>query len=163
MVEVSEAPRGKPWGIKAESSEAIAIPPRGKPRGFLAKEGEKIEICKDIYSTGELGITIKEQSLVIKTEKGLVVITGCAHPGILEIVRNARESFGEEIYLVFGGFHLLSYSSKGINEIIQAFRDLGVIKAGPCHCSGGTAKNLFTEEYAEDFVSIGVGKVIEIK
>ena len=38
----SEAPRGKPRGIKAESSEAIAIPPRGKPRGILAKEGKKL-------------------------------------------------------------------------------------------------------------------------
>lgn len=129
----------------------------------LVEVSEKIKICKDVYSTGELGITIREQSLVIKTEKGQVVITGCAHPGIIEIVRNARESFGEKIYLVFGGFHLLSYSLKRINEIIQAFRDLGIIKAGPCHCSGENAKSLFAEEYGKDFVSIGVGKVIEIK
>jgi len=54
-----------------------------------------IKICKNTYSTGELGSwikgEIKEESLIIKTSKGLVIITGCAHPGIVEIVKKAKQ------------------------------------------------------------------------
>ena len=46
-----------------------------------------VEICARVSSTGELGSWIKEQSLMIETSQGLVVITGCAHPGIVDIVR----------------------------------------------------------------------------
>jgi 7,8-dihydropterin-6-yl-methyl-4-(beta-D-ribofuranosyl)aminobenzene 5'-phosphate synthase len=123
---------------------------------------EPIEICQDVFSTGEIGISIKEQSLVIKTEKVLVIIMGCAHPGIVDIAKKAKELLNQNIYLVLGGFHLSGSSKEVIEKIVYEFKKMGVEKVAPCHCSGDKTRELFKQKYKEDFISGGVGKVIEI-
>jgi len=125
--------------------------------------GDPIEVCKGAYSTGELGSSIKEQSLVVQTPKGLVIITGCAHPGIVEIIEQVKKSFKEDIHLVMGGFHLVSTSEPEIGEIVQDFRRLGVVKSAPCHCSGDECRELFERGYKEDFIKLGVGSRINIE
>ena len=125
--------------------------------------GDPIEVCKGVYSTGELGSSIKEQSLVVQRPKGLVIITGCAHPGIVEIIEQVEKSFKEDIHLVMGGFHLLSTSEREIGKIVQDFRRLGVVKSAPCHCSGDECRELFEREYKEDFIKLGVGSRINIE
>lgn len=123
---------------------------------------ESIKIIDGIYSTGELGTWLKEQSLIVETKKGLIIITGCAHPGIVEIIKKTKELFNENIYLVLGGFHLGGTSDSQLRGIIKDFRGLGVQKAAPCHCSGDRCRELFQEEYGSDFIEVGVGKIIEI-
>jgi len=120
------------------------------------------KIFDGVYTTGEMGTWIKEQSLIIKTEKGLVVITGCAHPGIVGIVKKAKEITKEEVYFVTGGFHLSGTSDADLRQIINSFRELGVKKVAPCHCSGDRCRELFKEEYKDDFIEVGVGKEIKI-
>jgi 7,8-dihydropterin-6-yl-methyl-4-(beta-D-ribofuranosyl)aminobenzene 5'-phosphate synthase len=127
--------------------------------GLDAFLGENPKVT--VYSTGELGTWIKEESLII-TERGLVIITGCAHPGIVNIVRRAKEILKTNVYLVMGGFHLEGSSEGKIYEIVDAFKREGVEKAGPCHCSGNLARKLFKKAYGEDFIQVGVGKIIEI-
>jgi 7,8-dihydropterin-6-yl-methyl-4-(beta-D-ribofuranosyl)aminobenzene 5'-phosphate synthase len=122
-----------------------------------------VEICEHVYSTGELGDRIKEQSLVIETSQGLVVITGCAHPGVVHIVRQAKELTGGEVYLVLGGFHLGGESAAKIAGIVEDFKELGVQKVAPCHCSGDTARRLFEEAYGEDFTPAGVGSQVKVR
>jgi len=124
--------------------------------------GKPAQIFPSVYSTGEMGTSIKEQSLVVKTVKGSVVITGCAHPGITEIIARAKELAQDEIYLVIGGFHLKSDSDSSLKAIIKRFRELGVKKAAPCHCSGDRCRELFKEEYQENFIANGVGEEILI-
>lgn len=119
-----------------------------------------MEISDDLYTTGEMGTGIIEQALVLKTNKGLVVVTGCAHPGIAEIARRAKEVGGDEIYLVLGGFHLGQASNAEIEQIIAAFRQLGVQKVGPCHCTGDKAIGYFRKAYGEGFIECGVGQVL---
>ena len=120
------------------------------------------QIEKDVYSTGELGTGIKEQSLIIKTEKGLVVITGCAHPGVVLIARSAKEQLHEEIYLLLGGFHLGGMTDSQVDSTIASLKGLGVKWAAPCHCTGDRAIELFKGAFKEDFIEGGVGEVIEI-
>ena len=121
------------------------------------------EISKGVFSTGELGAWIKEQSLVINSDKGLIIITGCAHPGIVNIVKKVKENFPEKnIYLVLGGFHLFGVSDAELKEIVNEFKNLGVEKVASCHCSGDRCRELFREEYKENFIENGVGKIIEI-
>jgi 7,8-dihydropterin-6-yl-methyl-4-(beta-D-ribofuranosyl)aminobenzene 5'-phosphate synthase len=120
------------------------------------------KIFNGVLITGELGTWIKEQSLIIKTEKGLVVITGCAHPGIVNIIKKAKELTKENVYLVLGGFHLGGASNQEIQNIVKSFRDLEIKKVAPCHCTGDEAISLFKKEYKEDFVKAGVGKIIEV-
>ena len=122
-----------------------------------------VEICKDIYLTGEMGTDIKEQAIVFDTAEGLVVLTGCAHPGIAGIVKKAKEIIDREIYLVLGGFHLMQYSDSAIEKVIRDFRELGVQKVGATHCTGEKQIDMFRKAYGEDFVEMGVGRVITFR
>jgi 7,8-dihydropterin-6-yl-methyl-4-(beta-D-ribofuranosyl)aminobenzene 5'-phosphate synthase len=118
--------------------------------------------CERAGTIGELGTSINEQSLVIETDDGLVIVTGCAHPGIVHIIEAVKNYFGKNVYMVFGGFHLGGYSDSELMKMIQDFRKLGVVKVGPCHCSGDRCRTLFKDEYKDDFVEIGAGKTILI-
>jgi len=122
-----------------------------------------IKICKDVYSTGELGDFIKEESLIIKTSKGLIVITGCAHPGIVNIVKRAKEMLKSDVYLALGGFHLCWMSPSKVKKIINGVKKEGVKKVAPCHCSGDIARKQFERAYGKDFILVGAGKTITIK
>ena len=168
----------KQLGIDPKTIESVVISHNhwdhtGGLSGFLEANGNKAKVYNpttfskptkiydNIFSTGALGISIKEQSLLVNTNKGLVVITGCAHPGIVKIVKKSKE-IKKEIYLVTGGFHLGDASDADLKQIIDAFRELDVKKVGPCHCSGDRCRELFEEEYEDDFVEVGVGKIIKI-
>jgi 7,8-dihydropterin-6-yl-methyl-4-(beta-D-ribofuranosyl)aminobenzene 5'-phosphate synthase len=120
-------------------------------------------ICESVYSTGELGTWIREQSLIIHTDKGLIVITGCAHPGIVKIVKTAKTVIRDDVLLIMGGFHLAGTSKPGIEDIISKIKKLGVRYAGPCHCSGDLARQLFKIEYGNNYIDVGVGRTIKFK
>ena len=159
-------------GILEMNSELTLYLPKSFPNDFkkgvesykakVVEIGDPIEITENVSTTGELGTWIKEQSLIVKTTKGLVVITGCAHPGIVEILKEVKKITEEDIYLVLGGFHLSGTGDPELKKIVKSFRELGVKKVAPCHCSGDRTRELFKEEYKEDFISNGVGKIIEI-
>ncbi|MEA3306075.1 MAG: MBL fold metallo-hydrolase, partial [Candidatus Omnitrophota bacterium] len=125
-------------------------------------------IEENIYVTGEIagrygGAYMPEQALAVKTDKGVTVITGCAHPGILKIVEVIKRKFDKEnIYFVFGGFHLMSSPARTLETIVKKFREMDVEKAGPTHCTGQKAERIFAKEYKNDFISIKTGQVFEI-
>jgi len=121
-----------------------------------------VEIRPGIHTTGEVGRGLVEQALAVETSQGLVVITGCAHPGVVEMVRCAKESVEGKVYLVMGGFHLGGTSRRRVKAVIADFRQLDVQKAAPCHCTGDRAIGIFAEEYGEDFIRVGVGLVLDI-
>jgi 7,8-dihydropterin-6-yl-methyl-4-(beta-D-ribofuranosyl)aminobenzene 5'-phosphate synthase len=147
-----------PQSFPARFKDAVRI------RAYLVEVFEAREIGEEVYTTGEMGTGIIEQSLAVKTDEGLVVVTGCAHPGIVEIVRKAKalSDSDDEVYLVLGGFHLGGKSRREIEGIISEFRRLGVRKVAPCHCTGEQAIRMFRQEYGEDFIQAGAGKVIHI-
>jgi 7,8-dihydropterin-6-yl-methyl-4-(beta-D-ribofuranosyl)aminobenzene 5'-phosphate synthase len=120
------------------------------------------KVCDCVWTTGELGESIKEQSLVITTEQGLIVITGCAHPGIVNIVRFCKEHMHKDIYLVMGGFHLMAYQDSQVNEMINELRQLEVRKIAPSHCTGGRPIELFHKAWQDDFIDLGCGAQIRI-
>lgn len=117
---------------------------------------DAVKISHGLATTGELD-AIKEQSLMIAMSKGLVVITGCAHPGVVNIVKKAKELTDMDIYLVMGGFHLTGASESTILSIIEQLKELEVKKVAPCHCSGDLARKLFKEKFGEDYLEVGVG------
>jgi 7,8-dihydropterin-6-yl-methyl-4-(beta-D-ribofuranosyl)aminobenzene 5'-phosphate synthase len=159
--------------IKPEEVEIVVLSHShgdhtGGLRGFLNANGHKAKVYKprvfkepteigtNVYSTGALGRFIKEQALAVRSLRGLIVITGCAHPGVVNIVRKAQE-IEKTVYLVLGGFHL----GDG-RAVIKEFKALGVQKVAPCHCTGDLAIGQFREEYKDNFIANGVGKIIEI-
>jgi len=160
------------WGLLERNGEVKVYIPDSFPDSFREKiksygasyQNVKgpTQIREGVYSTGELGIFIKEQALVVKTEKGLVVLTGCAHPGVVNMVRKAKEFVGDEVCLVMGGFHLGGTPDSEIEEIIKDFQQLGIDKVAPCHCSGDRARQLFQTRFGENYLENGVGKVINL-
>ncbi|HIC94207.1 MAG TPA: MBL fold metallo-hydrolase, partial [Anaerolineae bacterium] len=158
-------------GLLAINERTTVYLPRSFPARFkeqvkahacVVEVHEPMEIAEGIYTTGELGAGILEQSLVLVTGRGLVVITGCAHPGIVSIVKKAKEIAGGKVYLVMGGFHLGGASQAVIEGIVGDFRELGVQKVAPCHCSGDLARSIFERTYGEDFIRVGVGSRLEV-
>jgi 7,8-dihydropterin-6-yl-methyl-4-(beta-D-ribofuranosyl)aminobenzene 5'-phosphate synthase len=122
---------------------------------------EPTQIAEYIYSTGQLGTRIQEQSLILDTHQGLVIITGCAHPGIVDITRKAKEILPDkDIFLVMGGFHLLGTSDGRIRDIIKDLKQLGVQKVAPSHCSGDRCIELFRQAFGENHIQSGAGKRI---
>lgn len=118
------------------------------------------EIKKDVYVSGELkggsrgGAELSEQYLAIKRLKGIVVITGCAHPGIIEIVQHAKTSFGSEVRMLIGGFHLKGNSYKMNLAIVAKLKELGVRQIVPLHCTGKGAKKILIQEYGPDCINL---------
>jgi 7,8-dihydropterin-6-yl-methyl-4-(beta-D-ribofuranosyl)aminobenzene 5'-phosphate synthase len=163
-------------GLLERNCDVTVYLPKSFPKDFkdkvkaagaeLCEVHEAMEVDGDssVYTTGELDGGVKEQSLVIRTEAGLVVITGCAHPGVVNIVEKAKGIFSgkEEVLFVMGGFHLGGVSEPRIKEIITSFKEMGVRYVGPCHCSGDTARGLFKEAYGESFLEVGVGRIITL-
>lgn len=112
--------------------------------------------------TGPVGGGIPEQAFFVSTRKGLVVITGCAHPGVVRMVEKAKEVTGEKVYLVLGGFHLGGAPRERLLETAEELKKLGVEKAAPCHCSGDKSQQVFAEVFADNYVENGVGRIIEV-
>lgn len=117
-------------------------------------------IAEGIWTTGEMGTAIPEQALIIQTEQGLVVITGCAHPGIVAIVEHAQGALNQPIALVLGGFHLIEKNEVEIDSILGDFKRIGVGQVAPCHCTGEDAIARFAAEFGDNFIHIGAGSTI---
>jgi 7,8-dihydropterin-6-yl-methyl-4-(beta-D-ribofuranosyl)aminobenzene 5'-phosphate synthase len=116
-----------------------------------------------VYTSGELGTWIKEQSLVIDTAKGLVIFTGCAHPGVVQIVSTTKNWLQKEVYLLMGGFHLGGQPQRELQRVGEELKRLGVKKVAPSHCTGEAARKLFRERWGQNFIESGVGAVIELQ
>jgi len=146
---------------------------------FIAKDGF-FEIADGIFVTGEIagqyaGAFMPEQALVIRTDKGTTVITGCAHPGIVKMLQTVRESpftrknagtghDGNEkgIYMAFGGFHLMGSGMREIKSVVRKIREMDVRNVGPTHCTGEEAEEVFAKEYKKNFISVKTGMEFEV-
>jgi 7,8-dihydropterin-6-yl-methyl-4-(beta-D-ribofuranosyl)aminobenzene 5'-phosphate synthase len=108
------------------------------------------EISTKIYSTGEIigtydGDAISEQILICKTKEGLSVITGCAHPGIINIVNKVVELFpGQNLNTLMGGFHLFKSNEEEAASVYDRLKDFGFTNYGGTHCTGDFAKRFNT-------------------
>lgn len=113
----------------------------------IVEVSNPIQVVSGITSTGEIGTT-KEQSLMVETPEGLVIVTGCSHPGLHNILRGATR-FGK-VYGVIGGFH-------GFDKL-KILSDLHLIV--PCHCTRN--KRAILLRYPDTSKPCGVGCVFEI-
>lgn len=80
-----------------------------------------------------------EICLVIESEKGLVVIVGCSHPGILNMMETIKKRFGRPIYAVFGGSHLVETDEERLSLTMDILREMGISIVGFNHCTGDEA------------------------
>jgi len=143
--------------FNAEFRDSVA----GVTNVFETDPGD--EILAGIFTTGQVGDEIPEQALVIPTTEGLVVITGCAHAGVVAMLERVRELSDEPVHLVFGGFHLFNATGEQVSSTVEAVRTLGVQKVGATHCTGDAAIDAFSREWGGNFVPLGVGRVLTFR
>jgi 7,8-dihydropterin-6-yl-methyl-4-(beta-D-ribofuranosyl)aminobenzene 5'-phosphate synthase len=137
--------------LRINKSAEVYLP--GSFRGLFPAERkvtivkkDAIQICENVFSTGEIeGI---EQSLALKTDRGIFVVTGCSHPGMRSIL-GAAAKFGK-VYGIAGGFH-------GFSDF-KAFDGLAIIY--PCHCT--VYKREILDLFKGKAWKCGAGLVIEL-
>jgi 7,8-dihydropterin-6-yl-methyl-4-(beta-D-ribofuranosyl)aminobenzene 5'-phosphate synthase len=119
------------------------------------------KIAEEIYSSGEMGQEIKEQFLIIVTPSGLIMITGCSHPGIVRMAGLAKKKLNKDILLIVGGFHLGNLPIKEAGKIVEQLKRLGVKNIAPCHCTGAKAIRAFKQAFQVGYVGVGAGSIID--
>lgn len=138
-----------------------------KASGTLPPNSKKIEkpghMYGPFYSTGDRFEAFKEQGLIVKTEKGGVLITGCGHPGPIEMIKTAKDELGIDIYALIGGLHLMRKSEEQMEKIADSLKELGVELICPTHCTGDKAIAFLAESFGKAYISGGTGQVITIK
>ena len=106
---------------------------------------------------------LDDLALIINTEKGLIVILGCAHRGIINTLYHARQLTGtKQIYAVLGGAHLTSASEERVRLTITALKELGVRRLGLCHCTSLPATSLLAQEFGDKFFFNNTGTITEL-
>ena len=90
-----------------------------------------------------------EVCLVIEDVKGLIVIAGCSHPGILNMIESVRERFGKPVYAVFGGSHLVEADEARLAETMKILGDMGIAIAGFNHCTGDVAQECLAKDMGD--------------
>ena len=104
-----------------------------------------------------------DQSLVIRSGKGLVLLLGCCHAGIINTLEHAREQSGvEEVYAIIGGMHLGFCGEEQLEATVKALRRFGVRKLAGSHCTGFSASVRLAREFPDAFQPGSVGFTIEV-
>ncbi len=104
-----------------------------------------------------------DQSLVIKTARGLVLLLGCCHAGIVNTIAHARQQTGVDgIYAVIGGTHLGFTPSNQLEETIAALRECHIQKILGSHCTGFAASARLLREFPGHFHPAHVGYTLEV-
>jgi 7,8-dihydropterin-6-yl-methyl-4-(beta-D-ribofuranosyl)aminobenzene 5'-phosphate synthase len=151
---------------------------------FMLKN-DFFEISKNLYMTGQIPIINSyealgddlfavdkngeilrpdplkdDNSLVVDTEKGLVIVLGCAHRGIVNIMDYVSEKFnGRKIYGIIGGTHLAQASDIRMQRTIEAFKKYDLQFIATSHCTGLEKASLLANEFKDKFFFVHVGDV----
>ena len=107
---------------------------------------------------------LDDQALIIDYDEGLIIITGCAHSGVVNTVRYSQKITGKNrVYAVIGGFHLIEADEDRIEWTIQSFRQINPEFVGACHCTGEKAIKRFRKEFKEKFIEIHAGTTLKFQ
>lgn len=133
----------------------------------LVESDKQIFVTEGIYTTGQLygessGRKIFEQSVAVKTRDGLVVICGCAHPGVDNIVKKASGDFSSKVDLLIGGFHLKDNTDEVNARIVENLKQAGVCRVMPMHCTGKRAVELMRSAFGSGFRWLREGDAVEL-
>jgi 7,8-dihydropterin-6-yl-methyl-4-(beta-D-ribofuranosyl)aminobenzene 5'-phosphate synthase len=173
-----------------ETKRFVGIPYK---KGYLESLGANFvlntaftEVEKGIFLTGEVprktgfekpdprlfteihGKTVQDtfpddQSLILDSEKGLILILGCAHSGMINIIHHVMDKTGKEaFYAILGGTHLDFLTPEQLEESITFLKKMKIEKIGVSHCTGMRAACRLHQEFGDRFSYGCVGSVLEI-
>ena len=119
------------------------------------------EVVPGIRSTGIIDGNPSEQGLIIETAEGIVLVTGCAHPGVVKMVETVQRQTGNDsIRVLVGGFHMFMQKADQIAATIDRLKLLNVDTIIPAHCTGDLAKEMIEEAFGNGFDTAGAGRRI---
>jgi len=131
----------------------------------MITEYEKIDPILYVKEKGELkpDPLWDDQALFLKSEKGLIIILGCAHRGIINTIRHAQKLTGvESIYAVIGGTHLVTASPQRMDLTIAELLSFGIQRLGVSHCTGLPASAMLAQTFSEAFLFNNAGTRINL-
>jgi 7,8-dihydropterin-6-yl-methyl-4-(beta-D-ribofuranosyl)aminobenzene 5'-phosphate synthase len=120
------------------------------------------EIAPGIATTGVMGKKPSEQGLVLAGDSAATLVTGCAHPGVDNLVDAAGQQFGLSVKLVIGGMHLGQSSRRKILALTKRLKEMGVEQLAPSHCTGEASMQILSELFGDAFIDSGLGNRIEL-
>ncbi|WP_125152310.1 MBL fold metallo-hydrolase [Clostridium rectalis] len=97
----------------------------------------------------------------LDTEKGLIILLGCSHPGVINILNTISKVTLKKIYGIFGGTHLIEADEQRIIKTINKLKEMEIKLIGVSHCTGDRAIDLFSRSYSNFFIN-NTGSVIYI-
>lgn len=119
----------------------------------------KKKISNHIYIYTIKRFNLLENILVIDSSQGLIILIGCAHPGMYRIARTIKDDFGKNIYAALGGFHFEHYPSLFVKILGHLLKRLGIKIIGPNHCTGERAIKVLRQIFKDGFLDFGCGKI----
>lgn len=126
----------------------------------IGRKGHLIRKTKTGFVPDDL---CHEQSLVLESDKGLVIFNSCSHSGPGNIIAEVREAFpGKDIYGYLGGLHLWNSSENDIRKAAEEFKEAGIGYIGTGHCTKDRAFKILKEELGDRIEQFRTGLVIEI-
>jgi len=148
----------------------VYIPPDGSLVNYVRSLGLKpiqvndtIDVSRGIYVVKPLYGPPVEEALAIKTGRGLVILVGCSHPGVVNIAGQAVNDIGVKPYIVLGGFHMGGAPPQEIEKVASQLVEVGVEKIHPLHCSGDNVRSYLANHYKDNYGGGGVGLEIVIQ
>jgi 7,8-dihydropterin-6-yl-methyl-4-(beta-D-ribofuranosyl)aminobenzene 5'-phosphate synthase len=137
-------------GVRA-SGEITRQFPFEAPGNYVIKQGENL--VGDNFND--------EQVLYVSSRKGLIIVVGCGHAGIVNIVHQAKKSTGSKIFMIAGGFHLYCGDTDRLLKTMDHLKNLGVERVVPMHCTGFEAMKLISDRFT-GFELMSVGSEIVV-
>jgi len=105
---------------------------------------------------------LPELSLSLDTPKGAVLIVGCSHTGVENIIAETQKFTKTPTDLVYGGFHLLPFNRQQTNDLVSKIKnELNVKRVAPTHCTGHLAFQLLQQQFQSNYLYAGLGEKIE--
>ncbi len=128
---------------------------------FFEKGDEKLFLKTEKgYTKDEV---IDDQTLIANTSKGLVIILGCSHAGIINILNYAIEKTGQSrIHTILGGTHLGPTNEEAKTKSIESLRKYNIERIGTAHCTGWEVSMRLWQEFGKRFFFCNVGTVVEV-
>ncbi|MCQ2507852.1 MAG: MBL fold metallo-hydrolase [Dorea sp.] len=103
-----------------------------------------------------------EQSLVLDTDKGMVIINCCSHGGAVNIINEVCSTFPDkQVYGIIGGFHLFNKSEEEVRSVARAIRETGIEFVCTGHCTKERAYKIMKQELGDKLEMLRVGLVME--
>lgn len=104
---------------------------------------------------------LPELSLSIKTDKGQILIVGCSHTGVENILKQTQQVTADKIELVYGGFHMIPFDRKQTHFLADMLKhELKIHRVAPAHCTGHLAFKILQETFITDYIYAGLGETI---